>query len=173
MVSEDKTSHNDKFWSEILVKKQALAVDLIHCNSPKASGSLSNRAIQQSNSRIEYFINSNSAAALIKDVSSSVLPDHGDYLMTIYLGSPPVKILAVVNTGSDLIWTQGSPPLFDPSKSSTYKEISCNSSLAAEMLTVMTSPDTGCVNLTDITFGCSQDNKELPQLQSSGFEVWI
>lgn len=162
------------------------SVDLIHRDSPKSpfynnsSESISDRlsrAIQQSNSRVEYFVNSSSVATLIKGVSSSVRPGHGNYLMAIYLGTPPVEILAVVDTVSDLIWTQCSPPLFDPSRSSSYKEISCSSSscwklpefgctnngscmysngvLAAETLTMMASSDAGYVNLPNITFGCS------------------
>ncbi|RWR97890.1 aspartic proteinase CDR1-like protein [Cinnamomum micranthum f. kanehirae] len=90
------------------------SVELIHRDSPKSpfynisseSEGISDRlsrAIQQSNSRVEYFVNSSSAATLIKGVSSSVRPGHGNYLMAIYLGTPPVEILAVVDTGSDLI----------------------------------------------------------------------
>ncbi|ESQ51328.1 hypothetical protein EUTSA_v10017848mg [Eutrema salsugineum] len=50
------------------------------------------------------------------------------------MGTPPVEIEAVLDTGSELIWTQCLPclncynqpdPLFDPSKSSTYKEKRC------------------------------------------------
>ncbi|KAJ8634103.1 hypothetical protein MRB53_027439 [Persea americana] len=97
------------------------SVDLIHRDSPKSSfynnssESISDRlsrAIQQSNSRVEYFVNSSSVATLIK----------------------------VVDTGSDLIWTQCSPPLFDPSRSSSFKEISCSSSSCWKL------PGFGCTN---------------------------
>ncbi|KAJ4721426.1 aspartic proteinase CDR1-like [Melia azedarach] len=56
--------------------------------------------------------------------------------MNISIGTPPSEILAIADTGSDLIWTQCKPcpqcfkqvaPLFDPAKSSTYKDLACNS----------------------------------------------
>ncbi|KAA8520336.1 hypothetical protein F0562_014592 [Nyssa sinensis] len=56
--------------------------------------------------------------------------------MRMSIGTPPFEILAIADTGSDLIWTQcepcsscysQNPPLFDPTNSSTYTDISCNS----------------------------------------------
>lgn len=61
----------------------------------------------------------------------------GEYLLNILIGTPPVPMIGIMDTGSDMIWTQCSPcincfrqgttPLFDPTKSSTYHNISCNS----------------------------------------------
>ncbi|KAL0740931.1 hypothetical protein Bca4012_082444 [Brassica carinata] len=60
-----------------------------------------------------------------------------EYLMKLTIGTPPVEIEAIVDTGSEVTWTQCVPclncykqrnPIFDPSKSSTYKEqLNCNS----------------------------------------------
>ncbi|XP_019435243.1 PREDICTED: LOW QUALITY PROTEIN: aspartic proteinase CDR1-like, partial [Lupinus angustifolius] len=70
------------------------------------------------------------------NVVSNVLPDGGEYLMSYSIGTPPVKILGIVDTGSDIIWLQCQPchpcynqttPIFDPSKSTTYKTIPCTS----------------------------------------------
>ncbi|PWA60165.1 aspartic peptidase A1 family [Artemisia annua] len=50
--------------------------------------------------------------------------------MNISLGTPPVPFLAIIDTGSDLIWTkckQDKKPFshhFDPSKSSSYSKVS-------------------------------------------------
>ncbi|CAN1233739.1 Aspartic proteinase CDR1 [Linum perenne] len=53
--------------------------------------------------------------------------------MNITLGTPPFPILAIADTGSDIIWTQCKPcsncyeqnaPLFDPASSSTYQTVS-------------------------------------------------
>ncbi|KAA8521039.1 hypothetical protein F0562_011808 [Nyssa sinensis] len=69
-------------------------------------------------------------------IESMVIPNEADYLMKLSIGSPPVEILAIADTGSDLVWLQCKPclpcyqqdhPLFDPMKSSTYKELSCYS----------------------------------------------
>ncbi|XP_028753062.1 aspartic proteinase CDR1-like [Neltuma alba] len=60
----------------------------------------------------------------------------GEYLMRIYIGSPPVQTWAIPDTGSDLIWIQCLPchacfpqntPIFNPLASSTYKIVSCHS----------------------------------------------
>ncbi|RWR81117.1 Aspartic proteinase CDR1 [Cinnamomum micranthum f. kanehirae] len=121
----------------------SFSIDLIHRDSPRSpfynlSESLSDRmsrAIRRSNSRMDYFQSTISTTST--DISSNVLPNGGNYLMTISLGTPPVQFLAIADTGSDLIWTQCSPcescyhqdaPLFDPTKSSTYGDLSCDSS---------------------------------------------
>ncbi|KAK8940671.1 Aspartic proteinase CDR1 [Platanthera zijinensis] len=66
---------------------------------------------------------------------SEITPGNFEYLMSFYLGSPAEKIVAIADTGSDLIWIQCKPcdecyhqkaPLFDPQASSTYKVVSCN-----------------------------------------------
>ncbi|XXG43929.1 hypothetical protein AAC387_Pa01g3850 [Persea americana] len=118
------------------------SIDLIHRDSPRSPfynpfetlSDRMSRAIRRSNSRIDYFHSTISTTST--DISSKVLPNSGSYLMTISLGTPPVQILAIADTGSDLIWTQCSPcescydqdaPLFDPTNSSTYVDLSCNS----------------------------------------------
>ncbi|KAG7568294.1 Aspartic peptidase domain superfamily [Arabidopsis thaliana x Arabidopsis arenosa] len=61
--------------------------------------------------------------------------DTYEYLMKLQIGTPPFEIEAALDTGSELIWTQCLPclhcydqnaPIFDPSKSSTFKEKRCN-----------------------------------------------
>lgn len=68
--------------------------------------------------------------------SSYLIPNGGDYLVKISLGTPKIDILAVADTGSDLIWVQCSPcntciptksPPFQPKKSSTFHPIPCTS----------------------------------------------
>ncbi|CAL0302481.1 unnamed protein product [Lupinus luteus] len=60
----------------------------------------------------------------------------GEYLLELSIGTPPVKVYGILDTGSALIWTQCVPcnncykqlnPMFDPQKSSTYTNISCQS----------------------------------------------
>ena len=60
-----------------------------------------------------------------------------EYLMLIKLGTPPVKVVGIVDTGSDLTWAQCKPcvncykqvgpPILVPSNSSTYRSLSCQS----------------------------------------------
>ncbi|KAL5062258.1 hypothetical protein RYX36_023995 [Vicia faba] len=67
---------------------------------------------------------------------STIIPDFGEYIMTYSLGTPPVKIYGIVDTGSDIVWLQCQPcrqcykqvtPIFDPSKSKSYKNLLCSS----------------------------------------------
>ncbi|XAR57630.1 Nepenthesin [Bertholletia excelsa] len=71
-------------------------------------------------------------------IQSTVTADGGGYLMKLSIGSPPVEVLAFADTGSDLVWIQCEPcpqsecypqdaPLFNPTKSSTYVDLSCDS----------------------------------------------
>ncbi|XP_057873966.2 aspartic proteinase nepenthesin-1-like [Cryptomeria japonica] len=72
------------------------------------------------------------------DAESPVHVGDGEFLMKVGVGSPSVSFDAIVDTGSDLIWTQCMPciqcykqpsPIFDPSKSSTYSKVPCGSDL--------------------------------------------
>ncbi|KAK7324295.1 hypothetical protein VNO77_27828 [Canavalia gladiata] len=60
----------------------------------------------------------------------------GGYIAKISIGTPPVDSFVNIDTGSDLIWVQCRPcsdcfpqnsPIFDPSESSTYKTLPCDS----------------------------------------------
>jgi hypothetical protein len=67
---------------------------------------------------------------------SEVVSGQFEYLMYVNVGTPPTKILAIADTGSDLIWFKcgprkaaaGAAPasiLFDPSSSSTFAHVGC------------------------------------------------
>ncbi|CAN1176591.1 Aspartic proteinase CDR1 [Linum perenne] len=67
---------------------------------------------------------------------SELIANHGEYLITIFIGTPPFEILAIADTGSDITWTQCKPctncytqkgPTFDPASSTTYKTLPCSS----------------------------------------------
>ncbi|CAI0422877.1 unnamed protein product [Linum tenue] len=69
--------------------------------------------------------------------------------MNISLGTPPFPIVAIADTGSDLIWTQCKPctncykqnaAVFSPNSSSTYKTVPCQSSACDSRNGVATTP---------------------------------
>lgn len=73
---------------------------------------------------------------------SRVVPDSFEYLMELRLGTPPFSVLAIADTGSDLIWTNCVPctrcykqtaPLFDPRNSSSYRTLPCDSNLCTAL----------------------------------------
>nr|XP_023899726.1 aspartic proteinase CDR1-like [Quercus suber]POE51499.1 aspartic proteinase cdr1 [Quercus suber] len=82
----------------------------------------------------------------------------GHHLMKVSIGTPPVDIYGIADTGSDLVWTQCVPcdgcynqtnPMFDPQKSSTYSDISCQSEQCHLIDTGTCSPQ----NLCNYTYG--------------------
>lgn len=66
------------------------------------------------------------------DISSKLVPDNLEYIMSYYIGTPPILVYAFADSGSDLIWTKGLP-YFDPSKSFSYTNISCESATCNEL----------------------------------------
>ncbi|KAG9129241.1 hypothetical protein Leryth_006487 [Lithospermum erythrorhizon] len=81
-----------------------------------------------------------SLAASSGDEDSSVIKSrihsgNGEFLMQLSIGTPPESYSAIMDTGSDLIWTQCKPckkcfdqstPVFDPEKSSSFSKMSCS-----------------------------------------------
>ncbi|XP_077209907.1 aspartic proteinase CDR1-like [Tasmannia lanceolata] len=128
------------------------SVDLIHRDSPlspffNSSDTFYDRvkkAVLRSNSRLERFRQASSSPSSVSppSISSTVIPNSGEYLMTLSVGTPPVNVKAILDTGSDLIWVQCKPcdqcypqndPLFDPSNSTTYRNLSCQSTPCANL----------------------------------------
>ncbi|KAL1219146.1 Aspartic proteinase CDR1 [Cardamine amara subsp. amara] len=121
--------------------KLAFTTELIHRDSPRSplfnpnetpSQRLRN-AIHRSVNRVNHF---EAKDASLNSPQTEITSDFVEYLMNVSLGTPPFPIMAIADTGSDLIWTQCKPckhcytqdnPLFDPKASSTYKEVSCSS----------------------------------------------
>ncbi|CAN1176514.1 Aspartic proteinase CDR1 [Linum perenne] len=131
------------------------SVQLIHRDSPVSpfynphlspSQRLGN-ALKRSVNRLHHF--SSTTTNSILSAQSQVTPDNGEYLMNISLGTPPVQILAIADTGSDNICTQCKPctncfvqnaPLFNPASSSTYKTVSCSSKVCSSCEDVVSTP---------------------------------
>ncbi|KAK9993937.1 hypothetical protein SO802_023640 [Lithocarpus litseifolius] len=77
----------------------------------------------------------------------------GHHLMKVSIGTPPVDIYGIADTGSDLVWTQCVPcdgcynqtnPKFDPQKSSKNRDISCQSEQCHLIDTGTCSPQNLC-----------------------------
>ena len=116
------------------------SIDLIHRDSPLSP--LYNSSMTQTEVIINAALRSISRISLFhfteegNKAETILIPNRGDYLMKIFIGTPPVESLAVADTGSDLIWVQCKPceqcypqnaPIFDPKNSSTFEAIPCDS----------------------------------------------
>ncbi|XP_022988958.1 aspartic proteinase CDR1-like [Cucurbita maxima] len=92
-------------------------------------------AFRRSFSRSDTLLNRASAVSTT-GIHSRIIPDDGEFLMSISIGTPRVKIMAIADTGSDLTWTQCMPchkcfnqsfPIFNPRRSFSYRHVSCTS----------------------------------------------
>ncbi|XP_038702584.1 probable aspartic protease At2g35615 [Tripterygium wilfordii] len=106
---------------QIEAKVNDFSVDLIHSDS-----------LMSPRSRNEAKFFNSSIDDDDKKLVSRLGPVQGTYLMKIYIGTPAVKMLAIADTGSDLIWIQCEPcpychrqdaPYFKPDRSDTYNEL--------------------------------------------------
>ncbi|GAA0173743.1 aspartic protease [Lithospermum erythrorhizon] len=102
--------------------------------------------VESIKARLEKF-NSNKD---LSDTKTTTLPAHRgtdlrtlNYVVEVGLGTPAKQLSLVFDTGSDITWTQCQPcakscyqqqqPIFDPSKSTSFSNISCSSPLCSEL----------------------------------------
>ncbi|XP_073157962.1 aspartic proteinase nepenthesin-1 [Henckelia pumila] len=99
------------------------------------------RAMGRGRKRVER-IHAMVLAAADVSVEAPIHAGSGEFLMELSIGTPPVSYSAILDTGSDLIWTQCKPctqcfdqpsPLFDPKKSSSFSKLSCSSALCTAL----------------------------------------
>ncbi|KFK44926.1 hypothetical protein AALP_AA1G320800 [Arabis alpina] len=131
------------FTSSASSHRNNLTVELIHRDSPHSPlynplhtvSDRLNAAFHRSISRSRQF-------STKPDLQSGLVSTGSEYFMTISIGTPPTKTLAIADTGSDLTWIQCKPcqqcykqnsPIFEKKKSSTYKTESCDSKACSEL----------------------------------------
>ncbi|EPS73389.1 hypothetical protein M569_01371, partial [Genlisea aurea] len=117
------------------VDSNGITLDLIHRDAKLTPRERISRAVSRSRAR-NSFLNSLISPSTTASFGSTVHANSGEYLMKIHLGTPPVEILAIADTGSDLTWTQCLPcdqcyqqqaPIFDPRRSQSYRTLPCSS----------------------------------------------
>ncbi|GLT44466.1 hypothetical protein SLA2020_183600 [Shorea laevis] len=96
------------------------------------------------------------AATNIPAKDGSILGS-ANYIVTVGLGTPKKDLSLIFDTGSDLTWTQCQPcvescyqqkePIFDPTHSKSYLNISCSSSICGSLYSA-TGNQPGCSSST-------------------------
>ncbi|XWS24790.1 hypothetical protein CRYUN_Cryun27aG0014800 [Craigia yunnanensis] len=144
----------------IEAQKRGFSVELIHRDSLKSplynpletTSDRVNKALRRSFSRVHHF---KSTSVSTKETEADIIAYTGEYLMKISIGTPAFDIVAIADTGSDLIWTQYKPcnqcfkqdaPLFDPSRD-----------VAADTLTLASTTGRP-VAVPKIVIGCGHNN---------------
>ncbi|XP_054797537.1 aspartyl protease family protein At5g10770-like [Prosopis cineraria] len=110
-------------------------------------------------------------------VKSGLPINTGGYIVTVGLGSPKTNLSLIVDTGSDLTWTQCKPcmvkcynqqePIFDPSKSTTYSQIKCSSSSMCNQI-LSTASDQECAE-SNSAGTCIYETRYMDKSFSVGF----
>ncbi|CAK8535611.1 unnamed protein product [Lathyrus sativus] len=147
------------------------SVDLIHRDSIKsplynpAETKLQRifNAVHRSINRATHFNRKNYSSKA--KFESTLTYEDGEYLMIYSIGTPPFKVYGMIDPGSNLIWLQCKPcnycynqtyPIFNPSKSSSYENISCSSK------TCKSAEDTSCShdkNVCEYTYDYGRGEK--------------
>ncbi|ERM95453.1 hypothetical protein AMTRI_Chr04g183660 [Amborella trichopoda] len=137
------------------IPESGIRVDLVHVDAGLNFTALQRlqRAVTRGKLRLEK-LQSKTTAALDGsgevDIEAPVHVGNGEFLMKLAIGTPPVSYSAIVDTGSDLVWTQCLPcdkcfkqptPIFDPAKSSTFGKLSCKSDLCQALPSSTCDPD--------------------------------
>ncbi|PWA44959.1 eukaryotic aspartyl protease family protein [Artemisia annua] len=111
-------------------------------------------ALRRSTSRASHLSKRAGFSSNNASFNANISAGLGEYLMSIKIGTPPVKVVGVVDTAVDLTWAQCKPcvhcykqvgPLLVPSNSSTYRALSCQSK--------------GCKALDKHQLPCDSSNK--------------
>ncbi|CAE5962838.1 unnamed protein product [Arabidopsis arenosa] len=138
--------------------KHGFTLELIHRDSPKSpfynpdetSSQRMRNVVRRSARSTLQFSNDDASPNSPQSVITS---NRGEYLMNISIGTPPFPILAIADTGSDLIWTQCNP----------CKD--CD--VAADTLTIGSSR-LRPVSLRNVIIGCGHDNTGIFDAAGSG-----
>ncbi|KAL6552899.1 hypothetical protein OROHE_008263 [Orobanche hederae] len=108
--------------------------------------------------RTPYYKNNKSFKDAKTNLPIPPIIDSGDYMVTIGLGTPQRNLSLILDTGSGLTWTQCRPciescykqneTIFDPSASSSYSSIPCDSGECSPFLDPDDCPaNNKCTNL--------------------------
>lgn len=120
--------------------KNGFRVMLKHVDSDKNLTKFEHiqHGIKRASHRLQRFKAMVLAAGSNSQIDAPVFPGNGEFLMKLAIGTPAETYSAIMDTGSDLIWTQCKPctqcynqpnPIFDPTKSSSFSKLSCSSQL--------------------------------------------
>lgn len=147
------------FNNFVSVPNQQGVLSVVHRDGPCAQALVhqdkaqlaarSAQILEQDQHRVNS-INARISNKSIKQTDGTTIPaksgstlGSGNYIVTVGIGTPKLDLSLIFDTGSDLTWTQCQPcarscysqkePIFDPSKSSSYVNVSCSSTYCSAL----------------------------------------
>ncbi|PAN32558.1 hypothetical protein PAHAL_5G496300 [Panicum hallii] len=138
------------------------SVEFIHRDSPRSpfhdpALSPHGRVLAAARRSLHGQVPGGSAPAPAADsggVESKIISRSFEYLMAVNVGTPPTQMLAIADTGSDLVWVDcrngsGAPAaaggvVFEPSSSSTYNVVGCQSDACQGLNQASCDADSNC-----------------------------
>ncbi|WOG93423.1 hypothetical protein DCAR_0312707 [Daucus carota subsp. sativus] len=145
-------------------------------NSSKTPYENLRNSVTRARARSAHFFTQNLDSSS-SSFQSPLTAEPAEYLMKISVGTPPVDLLAVADTGSDLAWTQCEPctqcyqqdtPLFNPEKSSTYVKQTCDSQACQSLSTTSCDDNNKCSY--EVSYGDKSFSKGDLAFESLTFE---
>ncbi|CAO2163052.1 unnamed protein product [Urochloa humidicola] len=127
-----------------------LTLTHVDAGTPYTKPQLLLRAIARSKARVAALqavaaVASSPVAPLVDPITAArilVTASTGEYVVGLAIGTPLLYYTAIMDTGSDLIWTQCAPcllcadqptPYFDAKRSATYRALPCRSPRCAQL----------------------------------------
>ncbi|CAN6469291.1 unnamed protein product [Victoria cruziana] len=147
------SAHPARISRNDLRTANGFSMELIHRDSPLSplydpSSTSAQRAEQAAlrsilrSRRFATGLTSTASSTIDGGAQRPIEPGSGDYLVTLSLGTPSHSYWAILDTGSDLTWTQCHPcvsctgrslSMFNPLASSTYKNQGCVSAACSAL----------------------------------------
>ncbi|KAK4755541.1 hypothetical protein SAY87_009298 [Trapa incisa] len=175
-------------------------------NPQDSSSDRAERLLEVSVARLAYFQAMSSVDSADRNIRFDLVRLFPMLLVNFSLGDPPVPQLTIMDTGSNLLWVQCLPcrncsrakNVFNPTKSSTYSRLSCNTSYCryvpdgkcgssdeclyyqayldgpyskgelAREQLVFETSDDGRVTVSDVVFGCGHENGKFQDEKFTG-----
>lgn len=135
--------------ASVPTRPKQLIIPLIHRDSHRSpyhnqNENISDRVQRSMNVSISRFTHLQETVQLLssslwsENYQANILPsiDASLFFVNFSIGQPPMPQITVMDTGSSLLWVRCLPcdkcqkqigPMFNPSKSSTYTDLPCNS----------------------------------------------
>ncbi|MED6171751.1 Beta-site APP-cleaving enzyme, partial [Stylosanthes scabra] len=131
------TTSSDNSYINSIFNNESFSISLIHKDSPlsplynQSTNSLKGRGTMACNyTTPRSLVGSSLQSSQLmndppSDFSTQVVYDRCEYIASYYIGTPPQKVYAFIDTAGDITWTNAKTA-FDSAVSTTYKELQCN-----------------------------------------------